>query len=179
MIGTLSIYNLLAKRFQDSSTRCPEVDEEDTYRAIRMLLTDHNAIMQSMLNDLADFTTGREKGPQSMELKDADALRVLSDRLEELGEDAGAALLRDIAGRLDAKARPRFVDWPEELGVGELLVRSVEVRTERPIHDASRFDYLGIHGPPPKYRFLIEAEPIVVWTVHEVDRPSGRVRYLL
>jgi hypothetical protein len=35
-----------------------------------------------------------------------------------------------------------------------------------------------MHGLPPGYRFLIEAEPVGVWTMHEVDRPSGRVRYL-
>jgi hypothetical protein len=32
---------------------------------------------------------------------DATALRVLSDQLEELGLDAGAALLRDVAGRIE------------------------------------------------------------------------------
>jgi hypothetical protein len=170
--GTLSTYDLLAKQFQDSSTRRPEVDEEDTYRAIRMLLTDHNAIMQSMLNDLADFTTVREKGPQSMELKDANALRVLSDRLEELGEDAGAALLREIAGRIEATAKPWFVDWPKELGVGELLVRSVEVREVR--------DRAGFYDPSHLWQLLIEAEPVGVWTMHldQVDGPDSRVRYI-
>jgi hypothetical protein len=32
---------------------------------------------------------------------DAESLRVLSDQLEELGLDAGAALLRDVAGRIE------------------------------------------------------------------------------
>jgi hypothetical protein len=109
--------------------------------------------------------------------EDADALRMLSDQLEEQGNDPGAALLRDIADRLEATVVPQFVDWPEELGVGELRVKGIEVRVERPIRDVSRFDYLGMHGPPPGYRFLIEAEPVGVWTIHDVDRPSGRVSY--
>jgi hypothetical protein len=38
---------------------------------------------------------------------DADALRILSDQLEELGLDPGAALLRDVAGRIEQDARER------------------------------------------------------------------------
>jgi hypothetical protein len=37
------------------------------------------------------------------EPSDADALRVLSDRLEERGDDAGARMLREVAGRLDGR----------------------------------------------------------------------------
>jgi hypothetical protein len=44
---------------------------------------------------------------------DAVALRVLSDQLEELGLDAGAALLRDVAGRIehDVKACEEFAEF--------------------------------------------------------------------
>jgi hypothetical protein len=38
---------------------------------------------------------------------DADALRILSDWLEEQGNDPGAALLRDVAGRIERDVRPR------------------------------------------------------------------------
>jgi hypothetical protein len=105
-----------------------------------------------------------------MRSEDAVALRVISDQLEERGDDAGAACLRDVAGRLEATAEPRFVDWPEELGVGELAVKSVEVREVR--------NRAGFYEPSPRYRLLIGAEPVGVWTMRQVDRPDGRVIYL-
>jgi hypothetical protein len=51
---------------------------------------------------------------------DAVALRVLSDQLEELGLDAGAALLRDVAGRIERqdeawKQAAEFLDAQTEL----------------------------------------------------------------
>jgi hypothetical protein len=110
--------------------------------------------------------------------EDAAALRVISDQLEERGDDAGAACLRDIAGRMESTAKPWFIDWPEELGVGELRITGVEVRVDQPIRDAARYDYLGYLGPSPQYRLLIEAEPIGVWIVRQVDKPDGRVSYL-
>jgi hypothetical protein len=105
--------------------------------------------------------------------EDAAALRVISDQLEERGDDAGAACLRDIAGRMESTAKPWFIDWPEELGVGELAVRSVEVREVR--------NRAGFYEPSHLWQLLIEAEPIGVWTMHvdEVDKPSGRVTYVL
>jgi hypothetical protein len=97
-----------------------------------------------------------------MRSEDAAALRVISDQLEERGDDAGAACLRDIAGWIEATAKPWFVDWPKELGVGELVVRNVKVRCE----------------PSHRWQLLIEAEPVGVWTMRDVDRPDGRVIYL-
>jgi hypothetical protein len=111
-----------------------------------------------------------------MTSEDADALRILSDQLLEHGLDAGAALLRDIAGRMEARTGPRFVDWPEELGVGELSVKSIEVQDARRIRNPRQYDHLGFHGPL-RYRVLIEAEPVGTWTVCDVDKPSGRVTF--
>jgi hypothetical protein len=104
--------------------------------------------------------------------EDADALRILSDQLEEHGLDPGAALLRDVADRIEATAKPWFVDWPEELGVGELLVRSVEVREVR--------NRAGFYEPSHFWQLLIEAKPTGVWTMHldQIDGRSSRVRYV-
>jgi hypothetical protein len=113
-----------------------------------------------------------------MRLEDADALRMLSDQLEEQGNDTGAALLRDIADRIEARVRPWLLNWPKELGVGELLVHGVEVRAERQSCSGTRFDYIGHSGLPPRLRILIEAEPVEVWTMYQVDQPDTRVRYL-
>jgi hypothetical protein len=171
MSGTLNIYDLLAMQFQHPRTCLPEIGEENTYLAIQSLITNHNAIMRNMLNDLAEFMTEHKQESQAMRPKDADALRILSDQLLEHGLDPGAALLRDVADRIEATAKPWFVDWPKELGVGELAVRHVEVREMR--------NRAGFYEPSPQWRLLIEAELIGVWTmhVHEVDRPGGRVTY--
>jgi hypothetical protein len=99
-----------------------------------------------------------------MRSEDAAALRVLSDQLEESGDDAGAACLRDVAGRIETTAEPRFIDWPRYLGVGEMRVFGVEVNT-RTLRD---------HG---RYRWLIDAEPVGEWIVNDVDQPDRRVTY--
>jgi hypothetical protein len=95
--------------------------------------------------------------------EDADSLRMLSDQLEEQGNDTGAALLRDIADRMESATGPLLLRWPKELGIGELLVRHVEVQPE--------------HGSS-LYRILINTEPTGTWTLYATDRPSGRVKYI-
>jgi hypothetical protein len=162
--GTLSTYDLLASRFQYPSTRLPEIGDKDAYQAIRSLLTNHNTIMRNLLSDLGDFADRRERRPSFMRPDDADALRMLSDQLEERGDDPGAALLRDVADRLEAMTEPRLIDWPRYLGVGEMRVFGVEVNTR----------ILRDHG---QYQWLIDAEPVGKWVVNEVDQPDRRVSY--
>jgi hypothetical protein len=175
VIGSLSAYDLLAMRFQHTDTRPPDMSEDISYQAIRTLIDDHNAIMRGMLDDLAGFTTGREQGPQAMKSDDAAALRVISDQLEERGDDAGAAYLRDVAGRLEATAKPRFVDWPEGLGVGDLKIDRVEIIDKYPNFDRFRYDYQGLHEPPHRYRFLILVDPVGAWTTTGAGKPRVRV----
>jgi hypothetical protein len=95
-----------------------------------------------------------------MKLDDAAALRVISDQLEESGDDAGAACLRDIAGRLEAMLMtgPFLTHWPKDLGTGMLLVRTVEVRPDRVL--------------PHGYRLLIDAEPVGDGGLYAADHPG-------
>jgi hypothetical protein len=91
---------------------------------------------------------------------DAIALRVISDQLEERGDDAGAACLRDVAGRIEAMsmAGPLLTHWPKDLGTGMLRVRTVEVKPDR--------------VPPHEYRLLIDAEPVGDGGLYAADDPG-------
>jgi hypothetical protein len=55
-IGTLSCFDILTKNFQLSDGRPGEVD----YRGACEAIAAHNAIMRSLICDLADFTTARD-----------------------------------------------------------------------------------------------------------------------
>jgi hypothetical protein len=92
--------------------------------------------------------------------EDAAALRVISDQLEERGDDAGAACLRDVAGRLEAMsmAGPLLTHWPKDLGTGMLRVRTVEVQPDRVL--------------PHEYRLLIDAEPVGDGGLYAADDPG-------
>jgi hypothetical protein len=96
----------------------------------------------------------------SMRLEDAAALRVISDQLEERGDDAGAARLRDVAGRIEAMsmAGPLLTHWPKDLRTGMLRVRTVEVRPDRVL--------------PHGYRLLIDAEPVGDGGLYAADHPG-------
>jgi hypothetical protein len=158
--GTLSTHDLLAKRFQHTDIIHPDISEDVLYQAIHELIADHNAIMRALVNDLAGFTTGCKQGPQAMKSEDAAALRVISDQLEERGDDAGAACLRDVAGRLEAMsmAGPLLTHWPKDLGTGMLRVRTVEVKPDR--------------VQPHEYRLLIDAEPVGDGGLYAADDPG-------
>jgi hypothetical protein len=55
-IGTLSYFDILTKKNQISDGRPGEVGDRGAYEAIAA----HNAIMRSVICDLADFTTARD-----------------------------------------------------------------------------------------------------------------------
>lgn len=101
--------------------------------------------------------------PPPAELTDADALRILSDQLEEHGLDAGAALLRDVAGRLERCVR--LVGPVVARFSGELLVRSI--RWNRGDLQHVRFCEHAVAGLT-HYTASIEAEPVGTWIQHEV-----------
>jgi hypothetical protein len=148
VIGTLTTYDLLAKRFQHTDTSHSDISEDVLYQAIHELIADHNAIMRALVNDLAGFTTGRKQRPQTMRSEDAAALRVISDQLEERGDDAGAACLRDVAGRIEMMwmAGPLLTHWPKDLGTGMLRVRTVEVKPDRLLIDAEPVGDGGLYA---------------------------------
>jgi hypothetical protein len=72
---------------------------------------------------------------------DAESLCVLSDQLEELGLDAGAALLRDVAGRIE-----RDVEVCEEFAEFE-RARLAELKADNLRLIKKLQDTIGLYSP--------------------------------
>lgn len=60
MIGTLTTFDTLETRFQYPNERLADIGEARVWDSINGLLVAHNAIMRSVVGDLADFTTERD-----------------------------------------------------------------------------------------------------------------------
>jgi hypothetical protein len=117
-VGTLTTYDMLATRFQIANTRLSEIGEDQAYKAIADLLADHNAIMRSLVGDLAEFTTARDAiygGGDNMNMWEVDELGTAPPSKMVLGSIVGFPLRRFEAAWQGSKK------WLQRATMGELL----------------------------------------------------------
>lgn len=117
-VGTLTTFDMLATRFQIANERLTDIGEEAAYKAIADLLADHNAIMRSLMSDLADTTTARDAiygGGDTTGMFEVDELGTAPPTKVVLGSIVGFPLRRF------EKAWQGSKKWLQRATMGELL----------------------------------------------------------